>query len=113
MELWDAGTTAFWACVVEPGRPHECTVPSGVELRLKGACVAAGAKRKAAATLTVSAEDDSTTSIVARLGISSDRENDLLLHCQNGTLACSRAEDFPDEAATGWWASMWLLELAA
>ena len=43
MELWDASTTAFWACVVEPGRLHGCTVHPVIELRLKGACVAAGA----------------------------------------------------------------------
>ena len=80
MELWDAGTTAFWACVVAPGHPHECTVPPGLQLRLKGACVALGAKRKAASTLTVSAEDDSTASVVARLSISGERDFCVLKH---------------------------------
>jgi FK506-binding nuclear protein len=78
MFLFDAGTTAFWACSVAPGKPHECSVPAGVELQLKGACVAADAKKKkkkgGGTTLTVSPEDGSTTSVLARLSLAGGRD---------------------------------------
>ena len=78
MELFDADTTAFWGAEVRKGKPLECSVPSGVELRLKGACCAPGAK--GSSTLSVAAEDGQTTSVLARLTVGGERDCCMLNH---------------------------------